>query len=1135
MKRCCLFLSIFISLVLALWVWTQTGTFQSFLTRYLTECAEQKQIKLEIEGLSCSSPLEWSLQQAHIQWEGGSSLNLREIKFRIALLPLLRGELSIRSLDIDKALFQGVFAQGSFSLPRLPLAFYAKSFHIQHLVLQRPTSQELIDLCIEGKLRADPLLHEVQCDLLLSEPSSASSLLLQGSSSKKKDLLQATLNLHLLHNSNLSSFLHLPWCASLDTTLRCHGSWTFWSAASPLTGDLTMELLELTIPSKPLWQAPWRFTTEITFFPGSQLDFHHFSLQTSILSCQGDVQLTQQGTPLSGHILFHIPDIQTLTSSLLSGPVEGQVDLTQEDFSLITSALDLKILEESFPAKLQIHATKDKNLWSGSLHSTLEHQDLPCQGEALFAFGDHSLQVDQALIKIGSSSFSGEGTWTLFTPSWKGTLFVQVPDLKPFRIFFKESNLEGRLGGSLTCLQEQNFVSLELHSVLKNVRYDQYSMHEARIDSGILDLLCKPKVSLSVEGEQLLFPMGRVSFFSLSSSYDEQLGQLFTLALETPQEFSFSSQGNFYQDDNGWKIHCQQYQGSLLDYDILGKNWSLGRGATSYFLQGESLQLGEGSLSIACLATPTEASLKTKATKLPLSLLSFIYPEWSFQGLLSFDGHLLAPEGNVEGSFLATLDDITLPTKAKGSLQVHCTSSLAQVHTLIEATQGQFIEGSATLPITCTLDPFSLQIPSKKPLSINLTLEGAIEDLFFFLQRSSQEVRGWLSSHLLGSGSLEQPSIQGTIQWEQGTYENYPSHTKLHDIQVSLLAEGSTLRMKNATGHDLKQGSLTCSGELSLLSPYTFSLQASLQDLQAIDSDSLHVQVTGPLYLQGDQQGAELKGELHVEHALFTLSDALLVDVPTLPIHYIHKPIHMQNLPSTPSCYPLELNLQFQEISTLHIQGKGLDSAWKGDLLLQGLTSQIQGKGSLTLEKGTYVFAGKTFTLTQGTLTFFDKPDQETQLTLTGELPLKETTLLVMMQGPLSHPKVTFQSTPPLPTSSILSLILFDKDISEISPFQALQLAQVIVSLSGGGPDVLEAIRKTIGVDRFSITGKEGTDEIVLQVGWYLTHGITVSLSQSATSSDVTVEVDLKNGFVFEMETQNQEEGKFSLKWHNRY
>ena len=74
-------------------------------------------------------------------------------------------------------------------------------------------------------------------------------------------------------------------------------------------------------------------------------------------------------------------------------------------------------------------------------------------------------------------------------------------------------------------------------------------------------------------------------------------------------------------------------------------------------------------------------------------------------------------------------------------------------------------------------------------------------------------------------------------------------------------------------------------------------------------------------------------------------------------------------------------------------------------------------------------------------------------------------TVIAFLRGPLTSPQLTFQSTPALPTSTVLSYILFSKDISEISQGEAIHLAQVLISLSGGtGPDVLEAIRKSIGV-----------------------------------------------------------------------
>jgi len=75
-----------------------------------------------------------------------------------------------------------------------------------------------------------------------------------------------------------------------------------------------------------------------------------------------------------------------------------------------------------------------------------------------------------------------------------------------------------------------------------------------------------------------------------------------------------------------------------------------------------------------------------------------------------------------------------------------------------------------------------------------------------------------------------------------------------------------------------------------------------------------------------------------------------------------------------------------------------------------------------------------------------------------------------------------------------------------------------------------------LGVDRFEIVSDpKGGDQVSMQIGKYLTQGVLVTLSQSKTSSDVIVEVDLKHGFIFQAESQDQWEGKFSLKWYHNY
>ena len=142
-----------------------------------------------------------------------------------------------------------------------------------------------------------------------------------------------------------------------------------------------------------------------------------------------------------------------------------------------------------------------------------------------------------------------------------------------------------------------------------------------------------------------------------------------------------------------------------------------------------------------------------------------------------------------------------------------------------------------------------------------------------------------------------------------------------------------------------------------------------------------------------------------------------------------------------------------------------------------------------------------------------------------------------LLRGPLSGPKLTFQSSPQLPVSSLLAQILFNKDFSEVSAVQALQVAQTVLSLSGGSaPDILERVRKTLGMDRLTlITSENDPGKISLQIGKYLMRGVLLTVSQGAESRKASVEVELKKGIHLQAEVNEDQQGKFSLKWHHHY
>jgi translocation and assembly module TamB len=664
-----------------------------------------------------------------------------------------------------------------------------------------------------------------------------------------------------------------------------------------------------------------------------------------------------------------------------------------------------------------------------------------------------------------------------------------------------------------------------------------------QLEAKIENLLTSPFGHFSCEAKNIFFRDMLLSHVSLVSDPTSDALQTFSLLVDGDwkEELNFHTEGLWKKEGPFWKVHVDLAEGEFLSESFALKNpFSIERNEQEFSIEPCFWHVGEGDLAAEFSLSKDHILYKGEGNHLPLGILGVLYPKMAFQGTGSFQSALSGPSSDLKGHFYLSLERADFSqNKAKGSLQIHLSSLGIQIHSHLYATNNQFLDWTATLPLNYSLSPFSWTIDKVRPITSELTMQGAVEEIFDFVNTASHKASGWITAHLFLSGTLKEPALLGSLKCEQGSYENYFTGTRLKTIEAEARASSHTLELTSLKASDEKDGSLTAQGSL-FLSPkegFPFDVKATLSQMHAVHSDLIDASLSGFLHIAGDIKSSLASGSLSVDHSLFKIFDNLPYEVPTLPVTYINKPIHLKTdflEPFAP--YPLYLDVQLTAENTVFVQGRGLDSNWYGDVKLTGTVANPAAKGSLTLKEGVFVFSGKTFTLMQGEISFHDKPTPGAYLKINGELALPSATVLAQMQGPLTSAQLTFQAIPSLPTSSILSLILFNKDISEISPLQALQLAQTIVSLSGnGGPGVLDSIRKKIGVDRLTIVGKGDTDEISVQIGWYLSHGITLSLSQSATSSDVTVEVDLKKGFIFQAETQNQEEGKFSFKWNKNY
>jgi translocation and assembly module TamB len=322
---------------------------------------------------------------------------------------------------------------------------------------------------------------------------------------------------------------------------------------------------------------------------------------------------------------------------------------------------------------------------------------------------------------------------------------------------------------------------------------------------------------------------------------------------------------------------------------------------------------------------------------------------------------------------------------------------------------------------------------------------------------------------------------------------------------------------------------------------YPFDLDLNLKDLQFTEIDLVSAKAVGNVHIEGNAFSGIAKGEIEIQDAEVTIPDHIPRPLPDLAVTY-RNPTH-PTLPLKKNYrpYPLHLDLNVLPPTQISIEGRGLTSLWKGHFHLGGTTLELATKGLLELIEGEFNFSSRSFKLIEGSLAFSGVEHQMPYLNLAGQMETKGITITARLKGPLDDPQITLVSNPPLPLGSIMSYLLFGQDISEIGGFQALQIATSLASLAGTGPDVMETTRRSLGVDRLRVVTEpteEGGETVALQVSKYISKGVLVSFTQGTdeSSTNISVEIELKNNFVFQIESdQRQEQGKFTLKWNHNY
>ncbi len=547
-------------------------------------------------------------------------------------------------------------------------------------------------------------------------------------------------------------------------------------------------------------------------------------------------------------------------------------------------------------------------------------------------------------------------------------------------------------------------------------------------------------------------------------------------------------------------------------------------GARGWRVSPIDLGLAGGHLGFSAAMEGDALDARGKLEGLPLRLAALFEPRAAVDGTASGTFSLSGPLANPTLSASFDARDIRPEGAAKDAVPV--LTARLRLDQSGDGTRAEAeIKGPEATAMTARLTTGPLlgsrAAPAEAPIAGEVKANVRLALIAELLGLGEDRVSGDLNGTLEVSGTLARPRLQGEARLGGGSYEGARTGTILRGIEALARFDGDKVRLVSLTAGDGEAGRLSAKGAVRITDGpgAEEGLELTLDRFTGLRHPTAEIQATGTVRLAGPLAAPRIAGKLRTERGEIRIPDRLAEDIVELDVVEVNLPparaerAQPEEDPSLGKALAIALAVALDVPGKTFVRGRGLDSEWKGNLAITGTTAAPVIKGRLQAVRGTFAFAGKTFVVKRGAVTFPPGGGAEPEIAAMAEAKLTDITARIEISGTVSKPEIAVSSDPPLPQEEVLAQILFGRSAGQLTAVQAAQLVQTAATLSGkgGGPGIVDRIRSTLGVDVLSVeSGEGGQGGASLKAGNYLTEDVFLSVTQGTQPGSQKVGVEVK-------------------------
>lgn len=897
-----------------------------------------------------------------------------------------------------------------------------------------------------------------------------------------------------------------------------------------------------------------------------RLAIHGLALRTATVQADGDAKIDLAGGGLDGRIDLAAPDLAAIGRALA-------VDLTGSARAAVVLAgtLDSPTASASWQAApLVVLGTRVAEL-SGSATAV----GLPARpsgrldlraiggGETVtlgagYAFADGALRIDGLALDGAGLRAGGDAVVALAGPAVDGELKVTVQDLGQLGAA-AGLPLSGGSAEAAVTLAARDGQSARLTGRVRALALDGGATEIAEIElSGEgRALLSRPAGTLRATIGGVRRDGAAVLEIARLTARSDGAQARATLSLEGgagDQAYTVTVTASAALDAAPPRASVETLQAEIAAVRIaLSRPARITLGAAPR-IDDLSLTVDGGRITGGGRIDPEDLEFTLAVRDLPARLARLADPTLKLDGGIDADLSVNGPLGDPTAHLTVSVPALRSADPALAEIPPLAASAEARVANRkltasVDVSAGDGVAASlrATVGLATGTGGAPPDLDEAAPLQVRLNAEATLDRLSAFVPLDGGRIGGQALADVTVTGTVGEPEVSGSATLRDGVVEQPTVGLYLRDVTLDARGRGDRLVIETLTASAVGGGTLEGSGSISfdVAEGAPADMRLVARRLRAVDTDQAEIDLDAELSFRGALPEYRLAGTVTVLPSEIRIPDQLPPSVVELEVTEVRDGVVVrspqQEQPEEEEGDALVvLDVTVSIPGQVFIRGRGLESEWGGELKVTGPADAPAVTGGLQVRRGQLALVGRNFEFRRGRVVFDGNPPEDPALDMLLVAEVAEILARVEVSGRAQDPNIGLSSEPALPEEEVLSRILFGSPRAQLSPLQALKLAQSAAVLSGrmGGGGITDTVRETLGVDTLDVdTGGEGSRGASLSVGKYVAPGVFLKLQQglSGVGSKAVVEVELTDSISVETDVGADSQSRVGVNWKLDY